>query len=335
MNKRINMLVLGVGGNVSQGIIKALRLGKLNYNIIGACVDSYAAGLYMADKSYISPYANNPDFINWLVSLCIKEEIDVIMSGVEEVLVELSKNTFIIKEKTNAIAIVSDITKFEIALNKYETCKWLEKNNLNFPEYAMSNNKEEVYKLFNKYKYNLIAKPINGKGSVGIIKIKSEKDLEKLFEIDDYVVEELIGTEDEEFTVGCYCDRNSNTLEPIVMKRNLLNGTTIRVEIGEFNNVREEAIKIIEKFLPKGPCNIQMRIKNGKPCCFEINLRFSGTTPIRANYGYNDVELSIKDFYLLEENLYLPIIKNGIALRYYNEIYISNNDICKLGNLEL
>ena len=36
----INVLVLGVGGNVSQGILKALAASKLQCRVIGGCVSS-------------------------------------------------------------------------------------------------------------------------------------------------------------------------------------------------------------------------------------------------------------------------------------------------------
>ena len=50
-----NVLVLGVGGNVSQGIIKALRFSQLPLKIYGACISEMSTGLYMCDESYILP----------------------------------------------------------------------------------------------------------------------------------------------------------------------------------------------------------------------------------------------------------------------------------------
>jgi carbamoyl-phosphate synthase large subunit len=46
-----------------------------------------------------------------------------------------------------------------------------------------------------------------------------------------------------------------------------------------------------------GPLNIQGRLDNGEFVAFEINPRFSGTTPMRAMAGFNEPELLI-DWYL-------------------------------------
>ena len=46
--KMINVLVLGVGGNVSQGIVKALRqIEDIPIKIFGVCVSEKSVGLYM------------------------------------------------------------------------------------------------------------------------------------------------------------------------------------------------------------------------------------------------------------------------------------------------
>ena len=74
----INVLVLGVGGNVSQGILKALRASDLDLHIVGACIGPLSTGLYMCDEACISPYANDPKFIGWLIDLCNEKKIDIV-----------------------------------------------------------------------------------------------------------------------------------------------------------------------------------------------------------------------------------------------------------------
>jgi hypothetical protein len=87
--------------------------------------------------------------------------------------------------------------------------------------------------------------------------------------------------------------------------------------------VYQEARKICDLFQPKGPLNIQMRVHNNKAICFELNVRFSGTTPFRAEWGYNDVEAIIQE-YIFNENIegFLNPLKSAKGYRYFNEIYI-------------
>ena len=106
------------------------------------------------------------------------------------------------------------------------------------------------------------------------------------------------------------------------MHRELKEGTTYRAILGDYPEVSQEARRIATALKPMGPCNLQFRISDGCPVCFEMNIRFSGTTPIRARFGFNEVEASLKHFVLGQALDDLPIIKEGIALRYWNEVYV-------------
>ena len=77
----LNILILGVGGNVSQGIITAVRNSDIPCRIIGVCISPDSLGLYMCDAAYISPYANDNSFVSWVANLCNKESIGIVFSG--------------------------------------------------------------------------------------------------------------------------------------------------------------------------------------------------------------------------------------------------------------
>ena len=64
-------------------------------------------------------------------------------------------------------------------------------------------------------------------------------------------------------------------------------------------------------------------ITNQGPKVLEINPRFSGTTGIRANFGFNDVEMSINEL-VLNHKFIQPVIKSGFVLRYFEEQYHFN-----------
>src|SRR5205807_5493847 len=90
VDRRLNVLVLGVGGNVSQSIQKALALAPTPTRVVGACISPLSAGLYLADKGYVSPLARTPEFIPWLLDLCERERIHAVLSGSEMVLAALA-----------------------------------------------------------------------------------------------------------------------------------------------------------------------------------------------------------------------------------------------------
>ena len=102
----LNVLVLAVGGNVSQGILKALAACSLTCRVIGTDLDALQMGLYTVDRGYIAPHATAPKFLDWLVSLCNQESIDIILSGCEPVLRVLAPVRELIESATGAVCFV-------------------------------------------------------------------------------------------------------------------------------------------------------------------------------------------------------------------------------------
>lgn len=318
----VNILVLGVGGNVSQGILKALSLSAIPKRVVGACISPLALGLYTVDAAYVSPPASDSGFLEWLIDVCEKEHIHGVMSGVEPVLKAISPHAGEIRDRTGAVCIVSEPSILSIATDKLATCRWLEAHGFNFPRYAQSSDQNAVERLVQECGYPLIAKLCAGKGSHGLIEIREPADLEYISGKPGYVVQEILGDTNTEYTVGCFSDRQGTVRGTIAMRRDLLEGTTYRAEVGDFPKIRAEASRIVAALRPMGPCNIQMRISRGRPTCFEINMRFSGTTPMRARFGFNDVDAALRHYILGEEIEDLPLITSGIALRYWNEMYV-------------
>lgn len=320
--EKYNFLVLGAGGNVSQGIITALKLSNIPCKIIGACVSEESLGLYMCDSAYISPYANDLNFIDWVAELCNKESISMIFSGVEEVVfaIELNRNKF--ESLTSAVFISSPIETLIIGNNKYKTAEWLKNNGLNFPQYAKSEDTDKINTLIDECGFPLIAKPNNGKGSTGIYLINSKNDVNKIPN-NNYCIQQYLGNEKQEYTIACYINKSNKLQELIIFRRELKYGTTFFAEIVENKSIKDECVKICDALKIKGPLNIQMRMHNGIPVCFELNVRFSGTTPIRARFGYNDVKAMITEYIQNKpiDNQLKPANK-GRAYRYFNEFYM-------------
>ncbi|MBR5076741.1 MAG: ATP-grasp domain-containing protein [Bacteroidales bacterium] len=318
----MNVLVLGAGGNVSQGIITALKLSGFPCRIIGACVSFDSLGLYFCDAAYISPYANDAGFVEWVINLCNKEQVDIVMTGVEENILVLERERRKFETGTKAKFVSCDEKQLSIGANKLLTARWLEQNGCHFPLSAGINDEDELRRMILKVGFPLIAKPNSGKGSHGIVLAHSMADLTPLMG-KDYCVQEYLGTESEEYTIGCYADHTGKMCEMIILHRELKHGTTFMAEVVENDDIRKECMKICSAFKPKGPLNIQLRLHNGKPVCFELNVRFSGTTPIRARFGYNDVAAMIEEYVNGgDPEKYLLPLCQGKVYRYYNEAYI-------------
>jgi carbamoyl-phosphate synthase large subunit len=322
MTDKPTVLVLGVGGNVSQGILKALTLSRLPCRIVGACISPLALGLYTVHRAYVSPRADDPAFLDWLITVCRTEHVQAVFSGTEAVLGILANAAEDIRQRTAAVCIVSDPFRLQIGDDKLETCRWLEAQGFNSPRYASSEDEAALAKLAADCGYPLIAKPRRGKSADGVVEIRNPSQLGYISAQPGYIVQEYLGDLNSEYTAGCFCDRDGGVRGTIVMRREVLQGTTHRAEVGEFPEVRAEATRIAAALQPLGPSNIQLRMSHGQPICFEINVRFSGTTPLRARLGFNEVEEALRHFVLGEPARDLPLVTEGIVLRYWNEMYV-------------
>jgi carbamoyl-phosphate synthase large subunit len=319
----LNLLVLGVGGNVSQGILKALSISRLDCRLIGACVSPHAPGLFVVDRAYLSPPAAAPAFLDWLIETCRAERVHGILSGVEPVLDVLAVNRARIVEESGAVPIVSPVPLLEVCNDKLRTSRWLEQNGFGFARSADAAAPDEVDGLVGDIGFPLIAKPRKGKGAHGIRRVDSRADLRAVTEDPvGYVIQEYLGTPAEEYTAATFTDRTGVPRGAIIMRRELAHGTTVVAEAGDYPDVRAEVLRIATALRPTGPCNVQLRLTPRGPVCFEINLRFSGTTAMRAHFGFNDVEAAVRHYILGEPAVDLPHIASGVAVRYWAELYL-------------
>lgn len=334
---RLNVLVLAVGGNVSEGILKALALSNLSCNVIGADIGPLKLGLYTADRAYLSPWARDEGFVHWLLDTCHRESVHAVLTGAEAILPTLARHAALIRAETGTVCVVSDPATLDIGDDKLLTCQWLVEHGFRCPAYALSEDRPALDHLAKTYGYPLLAKPRRGGGSRGIVRVCDEADLGYVALKKGFLVQRHIGGAESEYTAGCFSDRDGIVRGAIVMRRELHEGTTVQAEIGLFPELREEAIRIAEALKPMGPSNIQMRMTDEGPVCFEINGRFSGTTPARARFGFNEVEAALRHYVLNEPAYDLPLITEGIMLRYWNEAYVDANACGRLrdtGSLE-
>jgi carbamoyl-phosphate synthase large subunit len=352
VTRPLNALVLGVGGNVSQSILKALDLAPTPTRVVAACINTTSMGLYTTDRAYLSPLARDVSFLPWLLEVCQHEEIDIVMSGSEIVLDVLAEHAHAVHEQTGARCVVSSSEVLQTGWDKLLTCEWLEARGMPVPPYAPMGDVNAVRKLVAEHDFPLVAKPRFGKGSDGVLVLRDQADLDRVVfteelslrdalerrvEASDLLLQKYIGSVEEEYTVGAFCDDRGRLKGTIALRRRLLTGTTIAAELGDFPEVRRLAGDVVEALGPVGPCNVQLRLHEGKPVPFEINPRFSGTTAIRARLGFNEVDAALRHFALGEPAPSLKADGTTIVLRYWTEIYISQNaeaDLQSSGQLE-
>ena len=328
----MNILVTGAGGGVGQGVIKSLKMIKdLDIKIIAADISEFGTGLYAADVSYLVDRCDSDKYLETLSKIFKKESIDFYIPGTDVELKFCAINKKLIMDEFNVHTIISSTEVIDICDNKYKTSSFLKKHDFNYPktEYL-----EEVD--IKNIEYPAIVKPSVGCRSIGVYKVNNLDELSPhLEDTKDIIIQEYIGNEDTEFT--CTVVKIGNEVSPVLaLKRILRSGDTYRAEPVESKKIEQYVLDVASKLEIDGGCNFQLRLGlNGEPKIFEINSRFSGTTPFCAQIGFNPVEFYLKRSIGLECDINIDY--NSIVLRYWSEVVVkktSLNELSKNQNIE-
>ncbi|MGV8947036.1 MAG: ATP-grasp domain-containing protein [Lutibacter sp.] len=325
-----NILVTGAGALLGQGILRLLQISDFEKKIFTADPDPRSTGHWLGDYAITIPKADEAHYINKIKEIIVEYKIDAILVGTDVELPIFSKFKEEFLKSYNCKVIVSSEEVIKIANDKFLTANFLKQNNFPYPFSVMANDKSKLLEIEAKLGYPLFAKPFDGARSLGIKKIGNHQELMEIYEPNsNLVVQQYLPESEGEYTSGCTVI-NGKCKAIITMKRDLRDGNTYRAYIDEETAQYDNfIISIAEKLNPDGPVNFQFRIFNGKPVVFEINGRFSGTTPLRHFFGFNEVEALLK-YYLFNEDFKMPKLRNGLVLRAWADLFIDENQFNKL-----
>lgn len=322
------VLVTSAGSIIAQGIIKSLNLansGKDNstkYRIIGADMSPDAPGLYRADEGIIIPSATSSSYIEYLIKTCKQRQVNAIFVGSDDELLTIAQAQTQIERECGTKALVGPFELISKARDKWKTFEFCKENKLPHAASALPSHSDEFAREFG---FPLVVKPREGYGSVHFNVVKSREEMDfsiRAIESAGWhaVIQEYL--QGEEFTTGITVDTSGKkVMSSIAIKKLIKHGQTYKAFVDDFGSVREAAEKFAIKLGAKGAINIQSKLHIDKPVTFEVNPRFSATTPIRAVAGVNEPDIVFKNTILGEEinvNTYTKLF----CMRYWNEVYI-------------
>ncbi len=321
----MNVLVTGTGGGVGQGIIKCLKMIKdIDIRIIAADMSELSTGLFASNAAYLVEKCDSDKYLEILVDIFKKEKIDFYIPGTDIELKFCSINKKFFKDEYNVHTVVSSEKVINICDDKFKTSFFLKNNGFNYPRTTYLKDID-----IKRIKFPAIIKPSVGYRSRGVLKVNSIDELKPHIENSkEYVIQEYIGNENSEYT--CTIVKIGNELSPILsLKRILRSGDTYRAEPIKSEKIERYLFSVASKLEIDGGCNFQLRLDNeAEPKIFEINSRFSGTTPFCAQIGFNPVEFYLKKSQGLK---YIANIDyNAVVLRYWSEIVVKKDLINSL-----
>lgn len=313
-----DVLLTGAGALLGQGILKALRASAHVRRVVAADMSPLAVGLHLADRAYLVPPFTAPSYVDEIVRIAKTEGVQAILCGTDVEVGTLSARRAEIEERTSAKLIVSGPEAVAIADDKWKTVQFLREHGLDAPRSALADGAEA---LAREVGFPLIAKPRNGAGSVGLHRVRTMDELRLALKDEGMVVQEHLLPDDEEYTVGAVVTEGK-CRAVVALRRTLRYGNTHTAVSDDFPEVRAFVARAAEA-LPGayGPVNFQLRKTARGPVVFEINARFSGTTPLRAELGFNEVEAVLRHAI---EGVPVPAgtLRRGLVLRWTSEVVV-------------
>lgn len=280
--ERHTVLLTGAGGVALPAVIEGLRLN--GYRVVAADADPNAAGLYLADRGYRIPLANDEDFADAIARICRTESVAALVPLVDEELLAAARVA-----KELGIALIGPDPGFTaLCLDKFSLMQRLSEVELPVPETRL------LGTGIRGMTFPLIVKPRVGRGSRGIKVIRSQSEWDAYSEstpldpqenlVQDYV-------EGREFTVSVVTWRDGR-VRAVIPKEVVDKRGITRLAITRRNDAIDTLCRSIEeRLMARGPFNVQLRLdaESGTPFTFEINPRYSTTTTLTRAAGVDEI----------------------------------------------
>ncbi len=342
---QITVLVTGVsGGGVGCGIVEALRRAG-NYRILGTDITPYSVGLFKVDSGFVVPPASDIAYLPALLSICKRNNVAVLIPGSEPELFALTRNREAV-ERAGLTLLANPHALVAACRDKWSMFGLFREKGVPTPDSSLP---EGANAFIERHGFPFLLKARVGSGSRNLFVTRDAGEYAFYSRYlaaakVDFFLQEYVGTAQDEYTVGVVCRRDGSVVGSITVHRFLqglssqhdlqVGGQRVHTSTGISQGVVEDN-EVVQrqceayavKLGVRGPANFQGRLVNGTFVVFELNPRFSGTTPFRAAAGFNDADLVLRDF-ALHQPVTRPAFRSGlVALRGLENIFVTPEQI--------
>lgn len=162
------LILTSVGGAMSPYTIQRFQDSKRHQiEVVGVDQDPNALGRHFASEFYTVPNGEAPDYVDRIVEIVRKRQIDLILPCSDEEALALSAMTDHINA-TGAQLALPPPAATAIMSNKLETLRFLESTGIPCPEWRMANSAPELRDAIGDLRSrhaNVAVKPIQSRGS--------------------------------------------------------------------------------------------------------------------------------------------------------------------------
>lgn len=311
------VLVTGLGGVIGYGIINAIKMAGLPVEIIGADADKEAVGFCFVKDRVVIPKANEPGYTEFLADYIARQGVTLVIPGIDQDLHRMVADRHVF-QGNGFMTILPDEQVYKITEDKWNTHLFLKSHGVPvIPTFCLEEDEELILGNLN---FPMIAKPRSSSAGKGLVEIEDKEDFryyQRKYSRSAYLVQEKVGHDDTEFTCGSYQTTDSRLFGPIILKRRLGYGSTIKAKSVIFPEVAERVNQVLTLLKgATGPYCTQIRFRKSCPLVLEINPRFSSSTSIKALMGFNEPAMLIRELIFGERLEHHDLIINKTVCRY-------------------
>jgi len=320
----INVLVSGAGGDVGQGVIKSLHSSRLDVEVYAICISTTSAWLHKVEHSFIAPLSASDQYIPYLIELINKCKIDVFIPTVDSEILKISHFKEAIEKQTNCLVFVGHSDVVQTTDDKLKTVEFLKQNGFCSPA-SIALDPLTVEPFINEVGFPLILKKRSGRGGTNVFKIHSFAEIVPYYCQVDFMLQEWLDPSHGEYTSGIYLGDDGAVKGSCTFRRQLKNGSTYIAE-RVVEPLLEEPLEQIACSLGLKYLNIQSMRRGDRLIPFEFNGRLSGTTAMVSKI-FNAPEMFIRERFLGETIQRQQNYSRFVAMRFYDEVYATDEDI--------
>ncbi|MFA4884229.1 MAG: ATP-grasp domain-containing protein [Candidatus Margulisiibacteriota bacterium] len=314
IDKAGRILLTGVGGDIGQSVTGCLLETEYAERLCGCDLDRYAAGRALLDVFKTAPSVSDRQRYEKFILRSIAElnlsHIIPLTEG-EIDYFSLEKRRF---EKLGVKVLVLNRKIIDKFLDKYLTIEYLKAHGFKAPRTYLP----EDYR--GNLSFPLLLKDRHSCGGKGLVRVEDQAAMDFYLRRNPRsIIQELVGTEDEEYTVAVFSD--GKKVLSMAFKRQLGYGSMTKfARLAEDPRITRLVTRLARLCRLVGPMNVQMRKTKAGFFPFEINPRISSTVFFRHRFGFHDVKwwLDINHGKTVE---YSPQFSSGVAVRTIGSVF--------------
>lgn len=316
----MNFLILSCGtrNKVVQYFKRTFKNGK----IVATDCSEIAPALFEADKYYIVPRITADGYLDVILDICKKEQIDGVLSLIDPELNLLAKNHKLFDDASVKI-IGSSFELCERSLDKFKMYNWLVEHGYKCAKSYMNPAKFYADLGNGLISYPVFVKPSCGSASIAISKAQDKETVDLLCSHSEgMMIQEFL--KGQEIGADVYIDMISKKVVSIFTKKKIVMRAGETDKAVSFKNPKLFAL--IQKFVEEsgftGQIDIDIFDIDGEYYISEVNPRFGGGYPHAFECGCNHMALIENNLKGIENKPNIGCYEEDVYMMKYNEIAI-------------